>query len=135
MNEDNIVWRAGEETTYKFRPTKFDSSEFEAVANKEYGEFISELAFSKQTNRLRPEIITDNRNRFTDSDNHSILDAYDYFYELTMAYIHGNKDKDWKVELSELRITIGNRLKVVLITLNESDHSAKRQAARHGNLK
>ena len=125
MNENNIVQLTGQETTYKFRPTKFDSLEFEAVANKEYGEFISELAFDEETNRLRPEIITDRRNEFTDSDNHNILDAYDYFYELTMVYIHRNKDKDWKRELSELLITIRTQLKVVLTTLDNSDHSEK----------
>ncbi len=123
MNEDTVVQRTGQETTYKFCPTNFDSLEFEAVANKEYGQFISAIAFDEETNHLRDEDITAIRNEFTDSDNHNVLDAYDYFYELTMAYI--NRNKDWKRELVELLITIKNQLKVVLTTLDESDHSEK----------
>ena len=132
MNEDNLVLLTGPETAYKFCPTKFDSSEFEAVANKEYGEFISERALDKKTNRLRRKIITDSRNEFTDSDKHSILDAYDYFYELTMAYIHRNEDDNeddknevWKLELSKLLLTIRDQLRVVVTTLDDSDHSEK----------
>ena len=123
VNEGTVVKRAGEETTYKFRPTNFDSSEFEAVANKEYGQFISAIAFDEETNRLRNEDLTGIRNEFTDSDNHNILDAYDYFYELTMTYI--NKNEDWKRELVEMLIAIKTQLNVVLTTLDDSDHSEK----------
>ena len=123
VNEDTVVERTGQETTYKFRPTNYDSSEFEAVANQDYGQFIFEIAFDEETNRLRDEDITAIRNDFTDCDNHNILDAYDYFYELTMAYI--NRNEDWKHELVELLITVKNHLKVVLTTLDESDHSEK----------
>ena len=98
VNEGTVVKRVGKEITYKFRPTNFDSSEFEAVANKEYGQFISAIAFDEKTNSLRNEDLTGIRNEFTDSDNHNILDAYDYFYELTMTYL--NKNEDWKHEFS-----------------------------------
>ena len=123
VNEGTVVKRAGEETTYKFRPTNFDSSEFEDVASKEYGRYISEMAFDEETNSLRNADLLGIRNVFTDSDNHNILDAYDYFYQLTMTYI--NKNEDWKHELVELLIAIKTQLNVVLTTLDDSDHSEK----------
>ena len=122
VNEANVVGRTGQKTTYKFCPTNYDNSEFEAVANRGYGEFISAMA-DAETNRLRDEDKIDIRNEFTGGDNHNILDAYDYFYELTMAHI--NKGKNWKHELIKLLSTIKTRLKVIQITLDKSDHSER----------
>ena len=122
VNEANVVGRTGQKATYKFCPTNYDSSEFEAVANRGYGEFISLMA-DEETHRLRDEDKISIRSAFTDGKNHSILDAYDYFYELTMTHI--NKDKDWKGELIKLLSTIKTRLKVIQITLDKSDHSEK----------
>ena len=122
VNDSNVVNRTGEETTYKFCPTEFDIKEFEKIANREYGETIS-LEFDEESNRLPDEHMIAINNKFANSDSHNILDAYNYFYTLTMAYIH--KDKGWKHELANLLVTVKTQLKVLLTTLDESDHSEK----------
>lgn len=126
-NDDTVVERTGQETTYKFCPTNYDESEFKAVVDQTYGEFISAMA-DKETNRLLPEDKIGIRNEFTSSDSHNILDAYDYFYKLTMDYINQDKDnldEGWKSKLDNLLSTVKAGLKVVQITLDKSDYSEK----------
>ena len=146
-NKDTVVQRTREERKYKFSPTNYDESEFEAVVDGTYGEFISALA-DKETHRLLPEDKIDIRNEFTKCDSHNILDAYDYFYELIMAYINqdkgnlleeeggleegwkskdkeGNLEEGWKSKLDSFLITVKTGLKVIQIKLDKSDHSEK----------
>ena len=126
-NLDTHVEKAGQELRYKFCPTNYDKSEFESVVDQTYGEFISVMA-DKDTNELHPEDKIVIRNEFTNCDNHNILDAYDYFYKLTMDYINqdkGNLDEGWKSKLENLNTSVTSGLDVVQITLDESDYSEK----------
>ncbi|MDE0317040.1 MAG: DUF262 domain-containing protein [Candidatus Poribacteria bacterium] len=126
VNDPNVVKRVvnrtGEETTYKFCPTEFDIKEFEKIANRKYGETIS-LASDEESYRIPDEHRIAINNKFTNGDSHNILDTYYYFYSLTMAYIHYSND--WKHNLDSLLVTVKSQLKVLLTTLEESDHSEK----------
>ncbi|MCG9129509.1 DUF262 domain-containing protein [Candidatus Poribacteria bacterium] len=126
-NMDTLVDRSGEEMRYKFCPTNYDDSEFKAVVDETYGEYISVMS-DKETNQLLPEDKSGIRSEFTNSDSHNILDAYDYFYKLIMDYI--NQDKDdlgvgWESKLVSLDTNVMSRLEVVQITLDESDYSER----------
>ena len=123
-NDPDAVNRSGEDTTYKICPTEFDSKEFGNITNREFGRAISS-ACDEESYRLPAKLLTNINNKFTNGDSHKILDAYYYFHTLTMDFIHRDGYKRWKYELDRLFVAIKSQLRVLLTTLDESDHSEK----------
>lgn len=77
------------DATYKFIPTNYDKSAFQAVVVGEYGEVIPN-AFDEVANCLIPELVNKVRSQVFDKPekvSRSILDAYDYFYKWIRIYI------------------------------------------------
>ena len=122
--ERYVSERFSDTTTNKFIPTEYDKSAFQKVIGGEYGRIISEV-FDETTNHLTPELVNNARSQiFEDSNNvsHSILDAYDYFYQWVRVYV----GKVWNyIKLDELLSTIKTDFDFVRIDLDKSDQSEK----------
>ena len=87
-NKPTVSRRFGD-ATYKFIPTNYDESAFQAVVVEKYGAVIPN-AFDEKVNRLMPELKNKIRDQVFEEPekvSHSILDAYDYFYEWIRIYI------------------------------------------------
>ena len=109
--------------TYKFRPTDYDRSAFDAVAEGEYGKVIPQ-AFDEAENRLKPDLVEKARSQVFCGSNVSIniLDAYDYFYVQIRGYVGVNYDYD---KIDDLISSIKSNFELVQITLDSSDQPEK----------
>ncbi len=110
--------------TYKFRPTDYDRSAFEAIAEGQYGKVIPQ-AFDKAENRLQSESVKKVRSQvFAEPEKVSpiILDAYDYFYEQIRVYV--GETCDYK-KIDGLISSIKFDFNLVHITFGSSDQPEK----------
>ena len=127
VNADGVIRRntPGDfpDPTYKFRPTDYDRSAFDAVAEGEYGKVIPQ-AFDEAENRLKPDLVEKARSQVFCGSNVSIniLDAYDYFYVQIRGYVGVNYDYD---TVDKLISSIKSDFELVQITLDSSDQSEK----------
>ena len=114
---------------YKLCLTEFDSTEFNQIASADYGEAIYKAIVKKSDRLTDKDLILINKEftnkKFTDGGSHNILDAYYYFHTIAMDYIHRDEDKNWKDELEDLFVNIKTYLKVILTTIDTSDHPEK----------
>ena len=105
VNTDDVVRRNGlKEFPYKFLPTDYDKSAFQAVASGKYGKGKDQV-FSEG-----------------EKVNHSILNAYDYFQKMIVAYAGTNCDKD---KVGDLITIIKFNFQLIQITITSSNQSEK----------
>ena len=106
--------------TYKFRPTDYDESAFQAIVQGKYGKAIP-AAFDEEANLLQPKLIDQIRsNVFGEPKDvgRNILDAYDYFYERIRIYVGETCEYD---KIDNLISSIKSGFNLIHITLNSSD--------------
>ncbi len=121
--------------TYKFIPTDYDKTAFDAIIEKLYGKKINET-LKKNDNSPEEDILKEARSQQfgeeTVSDN--ILNAYDYFYKKIKNYIEGDTQEDNHVEgveeklekekkISNLLDTIKSNFELVQITPGDSQQA------------
>ena len=109
--------------TYKFHPTDYDRSAFDAVAEGKYGKVIPQ-AFDEAENCLKPDLVEKVRSQVFCGPNASsnILDAYDYFYVQIRDYV--GTDYDYG-KVGALIISIKFDFNLIQITLGSSDQPEK----------
>ena len=108
--------------TYKFCPTDYDKSAFQAIIQGEYGKVVAE-AFDEVTKFLQPELIDQLRSTIFDNPkdiSNNILDAYDYFYERIRNHVGENCDYG---KVDNLVSSIKSGFNLIHITLGSSDRS------------
>ena len=105
VNTDDVARRNDlTEFPYKFLPADYDKSAFQAAASGKYSEAKGQLFPEKE------------------KDNHSILEAYDYFERMITAYAGTDCNRD---KIGNLITTLKSDVQLIQITIASSNQSEK----------
>lgn len=105
VNTDDVARRNDlMEFPYKFLPADYDKLAFQAAASGKYGEAKDQLFREERRNK------------------HGVLEAYDYFQKMIMAYAGTDCDRD---KLGNLITIVKSNFQLIQITIASSNQSEK----------